>query len=63
MVTSDATVQLPPAEKTSLESEFRQAKRLYLLLAMAAAKSAIQARSSASSSASTSTQPRRFVTA
>ena len=36
IVMSDATVQLPPAEKASLESELRQAWRLYRLLAMAA---------------------------
>jgi hypothetical protein len=35
MVRSDATVQLPRAEKASLESELRQRVRLYLLLATA----------------------------
>jgi hypothetical protein len=35
IVKSDATVQLPPAEKASLESEFLQAKQLYHLLAYA----------------------------
>jgi hypothetical protein len=36
MVRSDATVQLPPAEKAFLESELKQAVRLYCLLAIAA---------------------------
>ncbi len=36
MVTSDATVQLPPAEKASRERELQQAVRIYRLLAIAA---------------------------
>jgi hypothetical protein len=36
MVRSDATVQLPPTEKAFLESELKQAVRLYCLLAIAA---------------------------
>jgi hypothetical protein len=36
VVRSDATVQLPPAEKAFLESELKQAVRLYRLLAIAA---------------------------